>query len=962
MKPLRFLPFTTQTISEFTPSLPLRSFRASSRLLQIIVCLALAILTCSTCRATTYYVNCANSGDGSGTSSNPWNSLSSVNAHNFSPGDTILFYTPATCTGNFTANGSGTSAAPITVNQYGPGPGRPVIAGAGQTDTITLSNVQYWSINNLEVTNRSQDWPNPHRGVDIVANDFGTMSGISIIGCYIHDVYGNDAKDQDGSSGIQLSVDGTTKPTKLDAITIKNNVIENIWRQGIGTGSSWLGDRPTSYLTAWPTGWTNVLIQGNLLQNIAGDGIDAEHLQSPVIQYNVLRGAGHYISGASAGIWAWDSNNALFQYNETADLSGAGDAYGYDEDYNQDHTIYQYNYSHNNFGGFLLSCEHCGSPGGTNSIVRYNISVDDGPLLGTCSSTGFGCQDMGGLSNYANTYVKTAATIATFSNGGRLSGFNNILYEGKPTTDNVYCAYGPCHHNLLYNVTDGGETGDVSADPQFFLSTNVPSGIGNLRGLELNVGSPGIGAGAMAPSDGTTQQDFFGNAISSSSALNMGAYNGPGGSTLNLLENPGLESGSLGPWWGAWNNVATTVIAPRNGRYALLIGPGQSSSEQQVSGLTPNTTYTFGGYAAVMGSGQTVNIGAKNYDSSGNQTYQALGSTSYTPGFATFTTGPSNTTATVYFWEPSGSGTATGDDFFLQKNLLANPGIEEGVLGAWGRWNNVSTTTSSVHSGSYALQVGTAPSSSEQYLSELQPNTNYVYGGWARLSSTDGETAYLGVKSYDSTGNQQLQRVSSTSWSYVQIPFTTSPENTTATAFCYNASGGQTIYCDDMAINPNLLDNPGFESGASGMPVGPFATAYGPTVMGAWIPTGIPSGGTAIAFENSNVRTGSMAAQLNGSSSTIYQTVCGLYPNKQYTFAGWGMASSPGNAMQLFVSEYDGNATASSTSVANTSYSPAYVSFVTGSTSTCAKLTVSQTSGSGAVYIDDMSLSVSGTQ
>lgn len=266
----------------------------SSPAFRLVGLLTLAMIFCATCRATTYYVNCNNSTNGSGTSASPWNTLASANAHTFAAGDSLLFYTPATCTGNFTANGSGTSSYPITVNEYGPGPGLPVIAGAGYTDTIDLINVQYWSINKLEITNMSHDWPNAHRGINIDADNFGTMSGISVIGCYIHDVYGNDQKDEDGSSGIQLSVDGTTTQSLLNNIVIENNTIAMVWRSGIESGSSWKGDRPSGYTDSWPTGWTNIVIEGNRLSSIAGDGIVAEHMLGPVIQNNILRGSAHY--------------------------------------------------------------------------------------------------------------------------------------------------------------------------------------------------------------------------------------------------------------------------------------------------------------------------------------------------------------------------------------------------------------------------------------------------------------------------------------------------------------------------------------------------------------------------------------------------------------------------------------------------------------------------------------------
>ena len=87
---------------------------------------------------------------------------------------------------------------------------------------------------------------------------------------------------------------------------------------------------------------------------------------------------------AAAGIWPWSSDNTLIQYNEVSGHKAKWDGQGYDSDYNCIGTTIQYNYSHDNYGGFLLICNNgfsfkgSGNIGTKQTIIRHNISINDG--------------------------------------------------------------------------------------------------------------------------------------------------------------------------------------------------------------------------------------------------------------------------------------------------------------------------------------------------------------------------------------------------------------------------------------------------------------------------------------------------------------------------------------------------------------------------------------------------------
>ena len=63
-------------------------------------------------------------------------------------------------------------------------------------------------------------------------------------------------------------------------------------------------------------------------------------------------------------------------------MRGQRDGEGFDSDLNSRNTIIQYNYSHDNEGGFLLICNDgsqapADNAGNVGTIVRYNISQND---------------------------------------------------------------------------------------------------------------------------------------------------------------------------------------------------------------------------------------------------------------------------------------------------------------------------------------------------------------------------------------------------------------------------------------------------------------------------------------------------------------------------------------------------------------------------------------------------------
>jgi hypothetical protein len=107
--------------------------------------LILVVLLAMRCVAATYYVSNSGSDSNPGTSTaTPWLTLAHVNAHSFSPGDTIYLQRGGTWNEPLIVPSSGTSGNPITFDAYGTGPA-PVLTGAAPALTWTYNSGNIWS-------------------------------------------------------------------------------------------------------------------------------------------------------------------------------------------------------------------------------------------------------------------------------------------------------------------------------------------------------------------------------------------------------------------------------------------------------------------------------------------------------------------------------------------------------------------------------------------------------------------------------------------------------------------------------------------------------------------------------------------------------------------------------------------------------------------------------------------------
>jgi len=456
----------------------------------------------------TYYVDSEKGNDRhKGTSPDrPWKTLTAVNAHVFVPGDKILFRAGTNYVGLFRSKGSGAKGSPIIVDMYGHGP-KPRIDGNGIQDTVLLENIEYFQLSNLEVTNLGPTRADWRTGVRVSANNCGTLRHIHLKNLCVHDINGSNRKSREGC-GIFFECKGSTA-SRFDDLLIENCHLVRTDRNGI-CGRSSFTDRSRNWFTS-----LNVVIRGNLLEDIGGDCIKPWGCDGCLVEHNVVRGGRRRAEDYAAGIWPWSCDNTVIQFNEVSGMKGTKDGQGFDSDYNCRNSLFQYNYSHDNDGGFMLICTPETSPrnvGCKGTVIRYNISQNDGARI---FHIGGPVEDTKIYNNvfYVPKERDIFAVLCTSWGGWAKNThfYNNIFYvDGKvryefgKSTDNVF------EHNVFYGNHENppNDPFAIVDNPMLVNPGSGGRGLDSLDDYKLKNGSPCIGTGTFVEDCGP--HDFWG--------------------------------------------------------------------------------------------------------------------------------------------------------------------------------------------------------------------------------------------------------------------------------------------------------------------------------------------------------------------------------------------------------------------------------------------------------------------
>lgn len=480
-----------------------------------------------------YYVDCDATAPGDGTIDAPWSDLVAANAIALEPGDRLLVRRGTACVGMLQPQGSGAADDPIVIGAYGDGPLPHIDANGTNTAAVHINDMSYVVVRDLELTNPG-NLSEPHRGVYLTATET-LVTNVEIRDLHIHDVTGlGDFSGTGKSGGAIIGRILGDPPVRIDNVVIENNRIEDVGRSGIFFTASTVRNRPLA-TEEWPDGGQGIVIRANTLTRLQGDAIVALGTSGAVIEDNRVHignlGGRDWTSAernCAAGIWTWRANNTLIQRNEVSGYrfgqspTDGCDGTAFDVDNQQDGTIIQYNYSHDNEGGFILLCSD-DEPHGAE--VRYNLSVDDGKVINAspCKFPTIGTLD--GIRFYNNTFVtenpltgQETIPLEIFGNAGNFHFANNIVYATAPSTNLLACG-DHCSNNLFYNLPPRGAQFVVD-DPLFEdVSWRGSGRLEAAAAFQIRAGSPAIAAGLEL--EDVPPTDFLGNEIPAPPAIGM---------------------------------------------------------------------------------------------------------------------------------------------------------------------------------------------------------------------------------------------------------------------------------------------------------------------------------------------------------------------------------------------------------------------------------------------------------
>ncbi|MGW0583352.1 carbohydrate binding domain-containing protein, partial [Streptomyces sp. NPDC002920] len=230
----------------------------------------------------------------------------------------------------------------------------------------------------------------------------------------------------------------------------------------------------------------------------------------------------------------------------------------------------------------------------------------------------------------------------------------------------------------------------------------------------------------------------------------------------NVLTNPGFESGGLSPW-SCTGSLGSVVSSPVHGGSKALAGAVSSSDNAKCSqtvSVQPNTAYTLSGWVR----GSYVYLGVDG----GASTWTSSPS-AYSQLQVSFTTGASQTSATVYVHGWYAQGTYYADDVGLDgpggggggsdtqapstpTGLTSTGKTSSSVSLSWNASSdNVGVTAYDIYSGSARVLSVSGTSAT---VSGLSPSTSYSFTVKARdaAGNTSGASNQVSVTTNAGSG------------------------------------------------------------------------------------------------------------------------------------------------------------------------------------------------------------------
>lgn len=519
-----------------------------------------------TCPNTTYFIS--DNGDDSNTGlspEDPWKTIDKVNSLNLQSGDIVLFEGSYDYPGNlyFDANDGNNSANAVKISSYGTG--RATIK-AGNGYGIFAYNTSGFVIDNIIVAGSGMD-SNTDSGIYFL-NDLPGNIKLDLIEITNCEVYG--FKD----NGIVIG--GWNENSGFTNVLIENNKVHDILDKGIFSFGKFSSTK-TGYAHS------NITVRSCEVYNIkgykkeksahSGNGIVLSDVQHSVIEHCTAYNSGSgntHTGGGPVGIWYWDADQVIIQFNEVYGMASGSnkDGGGFDLDGGVTNGVMQYNYSHDNEGAGYLIGQFGGARPMANITVRYNISQNDASTNGGSIFlfNGENTTDMKDIFVYNNTlYTSKQASNSAIAAikllqwktmNDNLNFHNNILYveDGVNLIDvpsgyagtftgNLYHSNGTSF-NILYQGTNYSSLAVFREKTQQEISNNLPVGyqgdplvtdagkggtigfgnkLSDLLAYKLQLDSPANSNGIILPYN-AGNRDFYGNQLPQPGTNQIGAH------------------------------------------------------------------------------------------------------------------------------------------------------------------------------------------------------------------------------------------------------------------------------------------------------------------------------------------------------------------------------------------------------------------------------------------------------
>jgi len=491
-----------------------------------------------------------------------WKTLERAGQHFFKSEDKLVFRRGSAFKGSLFVKHLKNSNARFEIGSYGTG-NLPVLDAEGnEYYTLKIFNQPDILIQDLEITNFSEEVPVIRRGIFCHAEDAGEIKNVHFKGLKLSNINGSLTTD-DGdllgksSCGIFSEITGNNVPTRWNGYTMENCHFYRVDRHGAANQSTWQNRTLTTNTNWHPS--LNMHFKGNTFEECASDGLIVRVAHKPIMEYNLFTRCSYKLSGNAC--FSFNTDSAIWQFNEsryTIYQTGDHDAGGFDSDYKSKHTIIQYNYSHNNeYGGILIT----GGPssyGGFNegTLVRHNIFYNNGHHGIRLSGMVTNCRIYNNTSynddntkeptqpydEYGNFRMHYHKNWGGWPSNTRYS--NNIYYylnSKKRGVQDLSTSSSPgtvFSHNLIHGTNIGSYPNDAKAlraDPLFAQDvTTAGEGLNEMKKFMLRSGSPCIDYGTSIT--GAATVDFAGNQVPINGIPDLGAFEYNPSSSVHTID------------------------------------------------------------------------------------------------------------------------------------------------------------------------------------------------------------------------------------------------------------------------------------------------------------------------------------------------------------------------------------------------------------------------------------------